>query len=278
MHRLTAASRTRTPHNQALHITMHIRVPVRQPHPHARGQRDHRRTAAITRRNATKADVRAHPDAGAVRQRDLDPLRRGRRRTRRRTSAGAGWLKTGKSLVICTGMNTGTGLGASTPLRTCARQFHSRPRLTACRRATAANDAPGCSTSATIRSFSSRRQRRRRPTPVMISIQIPAPILTALIQTPLRSPARVTDARRCSPDGYGRAGTRQSFRQRLQVFPRRCTCRGDSKIGRPHTHFARSRSSPDCPLSAHLPRSAEQDTYGTLAVVFNHLASGRPGR
>ena len=81
--------------------------------------------------------------------------------------------------MICTGMNTGIGAGASIPLRTCARQFHSRPRLTAYRRATAANDAPGCSTSATILSFSSSRQRRRRSTPVMISIQTPAPDLNS---------------------------------------------------------------------------------------------------
>ncbi len=44
-------------------------------------------------------------------------------------SAGAGWPKGGKSLVICTGMNTGIGAGGSIPLRTCARQFHSRRRL-----------------------------------------------------------------------------------------------------------------------------------------------------
>ncbi len=50
-------------------------------------------------------------------------------------------------------------------------KFHSNPRLTSCRRATATNEAPGCSVSATIRSFSSCRQRRRRSYPVMISIQ-----------------------------------------------------------------------------------------------------------
>ena len=48
---------------------------------------------------------------------------------------GAGWPKGGKSLVICTGMNTGIGAGAGIPLRTCVRQFHSRPWLTACQRA-----------------------------------------------------------------------------------------------------------------------------------------------
>ena len=68
---------------------------------------------------------------------------------------------------------------ASAVFETCARQFHSRPRLNSCRRATAANDAPGSSTSATMRSFSSSRQRRRRSTPVMISIQTPAPDLNS---------------------------------------------------------------------------------------------------
>jgi len=38
---------------------------------------------------------------------------------------------------------------------------------------------PGASTSATIRSFSSSRQRRRRSAPVMISIQTPAPDLNS---------------------------------------------------------------------------------------------------
>jgi len=32
----------------------HVGHTCGQPHPHAGGQRDHRRTAAITRRNATK--------------------------------------------------------------------------------------------------------------------------------------------------------------------------------------------------------------------------------
>ena len=88
-----------------------------------------------------------------------------------------GWPRNGRSLVTCTGTNT--GIGASAPARTYRRQFHSRPRLTSCRWATAANDAPGCSTSAMMRSFSSSRQRRRRSTPVMISIQTPAPDLNS---------------------------------------------------------------------------------------------------
>ena len=40
-----------------------------------------------------------------------------------------------------------------------------------------ANDAPGCPAPATIRSFSSSRQRRRRSTPVVISVQTPEPDL-----------------------------------------------------------------------------------------------------
>jgi hypothetical protein len=48
-----------------------------------------------------------------------------------------------------------------------------------CRGTTAANEAPGASTSATIRSFFFSRQRRRRSAPVMISIQTPAPDLNS---------------------------------------------------------------------------------------------------
>src|SRR3712207_9567940 len=44
--------------------------------------------------------------------------------------------------------------------------------------ATSAKREPGCPASATVRSLSSRRQRRRRSTPVMISIPPPASDLT----------------------------------------------------------------------------------------------------
>ena len=64
---------------------------------------------------------------------------------------------------------TAGGSGPSTPRRTWLRQFHSSPRLISYRRAISAMPEPGCSVSATIRSFSSSRQRRRRSTPVMIS-------------------------------------------------------------------------------------------------------------
>ena len=59
-----------------------------------------------------------------------------------------------------------------TPRRTWLRQFHNSPRLISYRRAISAMPMPGCSVSATIRSFSSRLQRRRRSTPVIISIML----------------------------------------------------------------------------------------------------------
>ena len=65
--------------------------------------------------------------------------------------------------------NCGSTAAANAPRRTCCRQFHSSPRLMSYRRATSRKLTPGCSTSATIRSFSSTRQRRRRSTPLMIS-------------------------------------------------------------------------------------------------------------
>jgi hypothetical protein len=57
----------------------------------------------------------------------------------------------GISAVICTGRNIGAGSSRNLPRRTRARQFHNKPRLTSYRRATSAKDAPGCSTSPTIR-------------------------------------------------------------------------------------------------------------------------------
>ncbi len=209
MHRLTAASRTRTPHNQALRITAHIRVPVGQPDPYARGQRDHRRTAAITRRRAAKptsAPTQMQvPSGNAISIRSgagaAGPGERRGLGSAGAAWAGAGWPNGSMSPVICTGMNTGIGSGVSAPLRTCARQFHSRPRLNSCRRATAANDAPGSSTSATMRSFSSSRQRRRRSTPVMISIQTPDPDLNS----PRTSAAKITSqVQKCQAVPAGR--------------------------------------------------------------------------
>ena len=78
------------------------------------------------------------------------------------------------SLIVCTGKNTGSASGLSTPRRTWLRQFHNSPRLISYLRAISAMPKPGCSVSATIRIFSSRLQRRRRSTPVMISIRLAA--------------------------------------------------------------------------------------------------------
>lgn len=74
------------------------------------------------------------------------------------------------SATTCTGRNASASLDRRVPPRTLRRHSHSSARLTSCRRATSAKQAPGCSASATIRSLSSGRQRRRRSTPVMISM------------------------------------------------------------------------------------------------------------
>jgi len=68
----------------------------------------------------------------------------------------------GRSLTTCTGTNIACGSGRRAPRRTRLRQFHSRPRLISYRRAISAMPAPGCSVSATIRSFSAELQRRPR--------------------------------------------------------------------------------------------------------------------
>jgi hypothetical protein len=146
---------------QTIHATAHLRAPVGQPHPPVSRRHHHRRTAAITRRNvADPISAVGPPELGAA----VGVI----------TNGGIG---DGGSAVICTGVNMGAASETSAPRRTCLRQFHNRPRLTSCRRATSAKQAPGCSTAATIRSFSSRRQRRRRSTPVIISILSPAPDL-----------------------------------------------------------------------------------------------------
>jgi hypothetical protein len=89
--------------------------------------------------------------------------------------------------------------GASEPRRTCRRQFHNKPRLTSCRRATSAKHAPPSSTSATIRSLSSTRQRRRRSVPVMISIPSPTPVLKGARTNALKNAGQAQDWLGASP-------------------------------------------------------------------------------
>jgi hypothetical protein len=90
------------------------------------------------------------------------------------------------SLASCTGRNTAGSSGPSVPQRTWWRQFHNNPRLRSCRRATSTKLAPGCSSSATIRSFSSVRQRRRRSAPVIISIPAVVPVLNGVLTSALK--------------------------------------------------------------------------------------------
>jgi len=105
---------------KAAHPAAHVRVPVGQPHPHARRHRDHRRTAVITRRKATKptsAPTRMQVPSGsaisiqaASASAALFEVGQGDERARRSGD--------GVSAVTCTGTNTGIGSGASTPSRT----------------------------------------------------------------------------------------------------------------------------------------------------------------
>src|SRR6516225_3937712 len=161
---------------ETVHATAHVSRTSRQPDANTRRRDNHRRSAVITRRSVarpTSCPTLTEVPSGSVIS-ILPP-----------DTAGSGPLADDGSicfvplpfadpLIVCTGRNTGGGSGLSTPRRTWLRQFHSRPRLTSYRRATSAMPEPGCSVSATIRSFSSRRQRRRRSTPVMISILLAA--------------------------------------------------------------------------------------------------------
>ncbi len=168
---------------QPSHAAAHVSVPRGQPDPHARGNRDHARTTVITRRSAvrpTPSSTRTHvPSGSTISIRPGDEGGDCRREAASCPAPGAAAARfstQGAAIaggaITRTGMNSGTiGAAASSPRRTCLRHWNNCPRLTSCRRATAANTAPGASASATIQSLSSSRQRRRRSTPVMISIR-----------------------------------------------------------------------------------------------------------
>ena len=172
-----------------LPVASHTRTPD--------GDRDHPRNAASTRRNA--AALASRPTRIVVPSTSAISIE---------TSvadgdlAGRGGSAAIGSGISWTGRNCTPAAGASAPLRTCRRQFHSSPRLTSCRRATSAKHAPGTSSSATMRSFSSSRQRRRRSTPVMISTVAPVPVLCGVRSAPLGSEHTFRAARRRSPGGY----------------------------------------------------------------------------
>ena len=182
-----AGFQRRAPHNRRLRISAHVGCTGRQPDPHARWRCDHPRSAVITRRSITRLTSRpirmAVPSVSVT---SIPPpavsasVRHAGGSVCRLGSSGRG------SLVNCTGRNTGAGSGPSVPQRTWWRQFHNKPRLRSCRRATSTKLAPGCSSSATIRSLSSNRQRRRRSDPVIISIPIVVPVLNGALTSAVK--------------------------------------------------------------------------------------------
>ena len=164
---------------EAVHPTTHVRRAGCQPDANTRCGTIIDASTLITRRSVTRPtscptliDV---PSASVISILPLDtagsaPVAQG--------STCLVLLQSAASLIVRIGRNTGGGSAFSTPRRTWLRQFHSSPRLISYRRAISAMPAPGCSVSATIRSFSSSVQRRRRSTPVMISILLAAPVLS----------------------------------------------------------------------------------------------------
>ena len=165
---------------QVVHATAHVRRSHGQPNPHTGGLRDHPRSTVTTRRSVTRlisCPTLIEVPSGSVISILLSataisgPLTTGGSERFRR-SADDG------SLISCTGTKTACGSGLRTPRRTRLRQFHSSPRLISYRRAISAMLAPGCSVSATIRSFAAPLQGRRRSTPVMISIRLTVPDLS----------------------------------------------------------------------------------------------------
>src|SRR6185437_12075192 len=165
---------------QPVHATAHVRRTGGQPHPHTGRRRYHPRSAVTTRRKAVR--LTSCPNLMVVPSGNLISI--------------VPWTTAGSEPAACdgpaqfagsapggspsnrTGTNTDRASGLSVPRRTWLRQFHSRPRLISYRRATSAMPAPGCSVSATIRTFSPELQRRRRSTPVMISIPPTVPDLS----------------------------------------------------------------------------------------------------
>jgi len=160
------------------HPTAHVSRTGRQPDPYARWRCDHPRSTVMTRRSSTRLTSR--PIRIAVPSVSVTSIPPSAVVASARHAGGParslGSPDTG-SLATRTGRNIGAGSARSVPSRTRRRQFHNKPRLRSYRRATSTKLAPGCSSSATIRSLSSNRQRRRRSDPVIISIPTIVPVL-----------------------------------------------------------------------------------------------------
>src|SRR5512132_3769896 len=167
----------------------HIRRAQRQVHPHARRNRDHRRSGAAASRASTAGSIRSatrstRPLPSTI---STSPIEAALPSVLSGTAGAAG----GSSFISRTARTSGatrTGTNpaaavtaASSPPRICRRQRYSRLRQTSCRRATSAT--PRSAASPTSRTFSSLDQDRRRPTPVMISIRGEATVQTPLFAT-----------------------------------------------------------------------------------------------
>ncbi len=160
------------------HPTAHVSRTGRQPDPHARWRRDHPRSTVMTRRSSTRLPSR--PIRMVVPSVSVTSIPPSADVASARHAGGPacslGSPHTG-SLATRTGRNIGASSARSVPSRTRRRQFHNKPRLRSYRRATSTKLTPVCSSSATIRSLSSNRQRRRRSDPVIISIPTIVPVL-----------------------------------------------------------------------------------------------------
>jgi hypothetical protein len=167
---------------KTVHTTPHIRRTGCQPNANSRRRNNHRRSTVITRHSiARPTSCPTLIDVPSGRVISILPSGACSVPLIDDGSTYPTPLPFAGSLIVCTGKKTGGASGLSTPRRAWLRQFHNSPRLISYLRAISAMPDPGCSVSATIRSFSSTLQRRRRSTPVMISIRLPASDLTGAL-------------------------------------------------------------------------------------------------
>ena len=163
-------------------------------------------------------------------------------------------MSTGRDLAVgaaaptCTRRNDAGGSSRNVPRRTCARQFHSNPRLTSLRSATCAKHAPGSSASATILSLSVMLHRRRRSRPVMISILPSSIVLTSALTIALK----IT-----SPDHGGEAWLTERLPESCRL--RRSASSGPGPKRRLPVESAAARSSSCSQASTMVPVATDSD-------------------
>jgi hypothetical protein len=152
-------------------------------HPHTRGDRDHPRNAPNTRRSATAPTSRptramvpsgnvismVSSTAACLREGAADGTAGRGHRGRGRVGA---YLHRQERRRICCPEFTAARLAPPVPEQATAHVIPPRNLDEA---------GAGRPASATIRNFSSSRQRRRRSTPVMISTAQPAPVLNSVL-------------------------------------------------------------------------------------------------